>query len=252
MQSVRDRHKELVKEIDGLNETVSDAMRKAEDEFLQAYRAHMTEVHREIEELKAQLDESQRGISKDDEIQELEKETAWYREESAQLTAHVASLQKQKEYADERLRSINADRRRLRKQVKAAWRKRGEEKHDAWLKTRLQNEPEAGDVRPASSLESFYWQCLEAVKDNKDLDLDALRRAGNLMFNHQTPETNYDDAAPAAALPPVVPLREEIEPVSPKEKKKRPPRADLSQNVLELDDLTLDYLNTSPDTTKLS
>lgn len=111
---------ELRQTVDSFQLSVSDRLKKAEGEFLRAYRAHMVEVHRELQELRDKVSETQKSVLKDDEIQKLETESAWYRDEAAQLMAHLASMQKDKVAMQERLEAVNADRRWLRAQVKIA------------------------------------------------------------------------------------------------------------------------------------
>ena len=89
---------------------VSDVLSKAEDQFLQAYRAHMQGVHKEKMELEAKLQESENEQANDKQIQSLEKDRDWYKEQRNQLEGYVAAMQKVRfvsQWRKERCRAVS-------------------------------------------------------------------------------------------------------------------------------------------------
>ena len=99
MQDVRAQYAELKATLSTFQASVGDCLERAEAEFLQAYRAHMVEVHRELQQLRAQLGSAEASLRDDDGVRELEASGAWYRGEAAQQAAHVAALRKDRTYA---------------------------------------------------------------------------------------------------------------------------------------------------------
>ena len=98
MEDVRAQYAELKDTMSTFQVSVSECLSKAEAEFLQAYRAHMVEVHRELQGLRDKLSEAESSILKDDHIQQLERDGAWYRNEAAQQTAYIAAMDKDRSY----------------------------------------------------------------------------------------------------------------------------------------------------------
>lgn len=122
------------------NVKVSEVLAKAESEFLQAYRAHMVEVHKELQELRGKLAEAESSILKDDYIQQLERDCSWYRNEAAQLTAFVTAMDKDKNYMCRKLRALRNDRQWLSRQLKAS------KKQHKLLRAELEARVSAGAV----------------------------------------------------------------------------------------------------------
>ena len=66
MQDVRAQYAELKATLSTFQASVGDCLERAEAEFLQAYRAHMVEVHRELQQLRAQLGSAEASLRDDD------------------------------------------------------------------------------------------------------------------------------------------------------------------------------------------
>ncbi len=64
-----------------LNDKVSKVLQKQEKEFLGAYRAHMYQVQKELQSLRAKANEAEAKLKKNDKIRVLEEEKEWYRKE---------------------------------------------------------------------------------------------------------------------------------------------------------------------------
>ena len=119
MQDVRAQYATLAASLATFQASVGDCLKEAEAEFLQAYRAHMVEVHRELQQLRGQLRDAEEGLRDDAGVRDLEAQGAWYRGEAAQQAAHVAALAKDRTYARRKRRALDADRRHLRRQLEA-------------------------------------------------------------------------------------------------------------------------------------
>ena len=65
MEDVRAQYAELKDTMSTFQVSVSECLSKAEAEFLQAYRAHMVEVHRELQGLRDKLSEAESSMSVD-------------------------------------------------------------------------------------------------------------------------------------------------------------------------------------------
>lgn len=120
MDDVREQYADLRETMSTFQVSVSECLSKAEAEFLQAYRAHMVEVHRELQGLRDKLSEAESSILKDDHIQQLERDGAWYRNEAAQQTAYIAAMDKDRAYMRRKYSTLEADRRWLSRQLKAS------------------------------------------------------------------------------------------------------------------------------------
>jgi hypothetical protein len=120
MEDVRAQYAELKDTMSTFQVSVSECLSKAEAEFLQAYRAHMVEVHRELQGLRDKLSEAESSILKDDHIQQLERDGAWYRNEAAQQTAYIAAMDKDRSYMRRKYETLEADRKWLSRQLKAS------------------------------------------------------------------------------------------------------------------------------------
>ena len=101
-------YKELHAELDGFARSVSGQLGKAEQEFLQAYRSHMVEVHRELLELRSQLVAAEGSIQQDEHIRRLEEEMKWYRKEASYLHAYHSAMAKDKKFVLDKPLSITS------------------------------------------------------------------------------------------------------------------------------------------------
>ncbi|KAJ1451801.1 P-loop containing nucleoside triphosphate hydrolase protein [Pelagophyceae sp. CCMP2097] len=124
MEDVREQYEDLKKTMATFQVGLSECLAKAEAEFLTAYRAHMLEVHRELQELRDKLSEAESSILQDDSIQALERDGSWHfaaptSEIAAQQTAYIAAMQKDRLYMERKLDALDKDRGALSRQLKA-------------------------------------------------------------------------------------------------------------------------------------
>lgn len=71
-------HGKLSDVVGSLSDKVSGVLKKQEDEFLAAYRSHMFNVQRELQELRAKVNDSELQLKRDSKIRKLEEERDWY------------------------------------------------------------------------------------------------------------------------------------------------------------------------------
>ena len=71
MMEVRDKYGQLKEVMGTFNDKVSKVLSDAENQFLQAYRAHMTDVHRELQLLRSKLAEAETSLQKDEQVSEF-------------------------------------------------------------------------------------------------------------------------------------------------------------------------------------
>ena len=85
MSQVMKSFSRMNESVEGLGLNVKKLLRKQEKDFLAAYRAHMYKVQKELQDLRAKVDESELALKKNDKIQQLEKERDWFRREALRL-----------------------------------------------------------------------------------------------------------------------------------------------------------------------
>ena len=120
MKRVKELHGKLRRVVSTLSDKVSGVLMKQEREFLAAYRAHMYNVQKELQELRAKVDEEELALKKHEKIRKLEEERDWYRKEALRLDTFTTAMKKDLKYMKEKLESIEDDRSWLEKQLKAA------------------------------------------------------------------------------------------------------------------------------------
>ena len=120
MDRVRGLKSKLGTVVETLNDKVGAVLQKQRKEFLTAYRAHMYNVHKELEELRAKVDEAELAMQKNEKIHKLELERNWYRGEALRLDTFCSSMKKEMNYMKDRLCALEDDRNWLERQLKDA------------------------------------------------------------------------------------------------------------------------------------
>jgi hypothetical protein len=120
MERVRDEYKKMKKVVSSLSEKVSIVLSKQERDFLAAYRAHMYNVQKELQDLRNKVAEAETSLQKNDKVHKLEEERSWYRKEALRLDSFTTAMKKDLKYMKEKLESIEDDRNWLERQLKAA------------------------------------------------------------------------------------------------------------------------------------
>jgi hypothetical protein len=117
---VKNLHGKVSHLVDNLAGKLGLVLRKQEKDFLSAYRAHMYNVQKELQELRAKVDESELELRKNQKIVALQKERDWYRGEALRLDTFATNIKKDLKFMRERLTTIDEDRNWLERQLKAS------------------------------------------------------------------------------------------------------------------------------------
>ena len=117
---VKNLHGKVSHLVDNLAGKLGLVLRKQEKDFLSAYRAHMYNVQKELQELRSKVDESELELRKNQKIVALQKERDWYRSEALRLDTFATNIKKDLKFMRERLSTIDEDRNWLERQLKAS------------------------------------------------------------------------------------------------------------------------------------
>ena len=117
---VKNLHGKVSHLVDNLAGKLGLVLRKQEKDFLSAYRAHMYNVQKELQELRAKVDASELELRKNQKIVALQKERDWYRSEALRLDTFATNIKKDLKFMRERLTTIDEDRNWLERQLKAS------------------------------------------------------------------------------------------------------------------------------------
>ncbi|KAA0176374.1 hypothetical protein FNF27_02070 [Cafeteria roenbergensis] len=120
MGRVRELHEQLSDVVVTLNSKVSRVLHKQEQEFLSAYRGHMYSVQRELQTWKDKADAARLRQERDQRMQRLTEECAWFRKEALRLNKFTTALKRDVTALRERLGAVEEDRQWLSRQLKAA------------------------------------------------------------------------------------------------------------------------------------
>ena len=120
LKRVHNLHGKVSHLVDNLAGKLGLVLRKQEKDFLAAYRAHMYNVQKELQGLRAKVDESELELRKNQKIVALQKERDWYRSEALRLDTFATNIKKDLKFMRERLSTIDEDRNWLERQLKAS------------------------------------------------------------------------------------------------------------------------------------
>ncbi|GMH86845.1 hypothetical protein TrST_g12246 [Triparma strigata] len=120
MKRVYDEYNKLNEVVDQLGSKVSGVLAKQENEFLGAYRAHMYNVQRDLQSLRAEVVEKENALTNNEQMQKLEEECEWYRKESLRLDGLLGQSKKNEVFIKEKMAILEDDRNWLAKQLKSA------------------------------------------------------------------------------------------------------------------------------------
>lgn len=120
MDRVQDLHGQLSGVVGALSTKVAGVLKKQETEFLSAYRAHMYNVQRELQELRTKVKNAELQLQRDAKIKELTQERDWFRKEALRLDSYATSIKKEMQFMEDKLSSVEEDRAWLEKQLKNA------------------------------------------------------------------------------------------------------------------------------------
>jgi len=120
MRKVVELHDKLNLVAGSLSLKVGDVLKKQENEFLAAYRAHMYNVQKELQDLRNKVENAEFELQKDEKIKSLTQERDWFRTEALRLDTFGTALRKEVSLQKERIEELDNDRDWLRNQLKQA------------------------------------------------------------------------------------------------------------------------------------
>ena len=118
--NVQDLHGKVTHIVQNLSDKLGMVLKKQEKDFLSAYRAHMYNVQKELQNLRSKVDEAELAMKKDAKIVGLQKERNWFRKEALRLDGFATNIKKDLKFMREKLVTIEEDRNWLEKQLKAS------------------------------------------------------------------------------------------------------------------------------------
>ena len=120
LDRVEDLHGKVTHIVHNLSDKLGLVLKKQEKDFLAAYRAHMYNVQKELQNLRSKVDEAELAMKKDAKIVGLQKERNWFRKEALRLDSFSTNIKKDLKFMREKLLTIEEDRNWLEKQLKAS------------------------------------------------------------------------------------------------------------------------------------
>ena len=118
MKKVKDLHGQLQSTVTNLSSKIGCVIREREKDFLAAYRHHMYNVQKELQDAKQRVKEAEDAVKNNNQVRKLKRERDWYRNEAIRLDNAVQRLQDTLKEREEELRASREDQRWLEQQVK--------------------------------------------------------------------------------------------------------------------------------------
>ena len=103
LDRVEDLHGKVTHIVHNLSDKLGLVLKKQEKDFLAAYRAHMYNVQKELQNLRSKVDEAELAMKKDAKIVGLQKERNWFRKEALRLDSFSTNIKKDLKFMREKL-----------------------------------------------------------------------------------------------------------------------------------------------------
>lgn len=120
MRKVHDLHGQLRSTVSNLSDKVGLLLKEREKDFLAAYRHHMYNVQKELQEAKQKVREAENAMKNNDQIRKLKKERDWFRGEAIRLDNLAEDMKQTLISKQEKMEATDDDRAWLVKQLKNA------------------------------------------------------------------------------------------------------------------------------------
>lgn len=120
MRKVRSLHETLQDAVQDLNDKIAKLLLDREKDFLAAYRHHMYNVQKELQDAKKSVKEAKDELKNDNQIRSLKKERDWFRKEATRLDNLAETRKKDLEMLEVKLDQTRDDQSWLEKQLKTA------------------------------------------------------------------------------------------------------------------------------------
>lgn len=120
MRKVRDLHERLQDAVQDLNDKIAKLLLEREKDFLAAYRHHMYNVQKELQDAKKSVKEAKDELKNDNQIRSLKKERDWFQKSATRLDNLAEARKKDLENLQVKLDETRDDKTWLEKQLKTA------------------------------------------------------------------------------------------------------------------------------------
>lgn len=120
MKKVRDLHGQLQDTVSNLSTKITVLLREREKDFLAAYRHHMYNVQKDLQEAKRSVKKAKDDLRNNDQIKKLKKERDWFRNEALRLEKLSKTQEKEIDSIQLKTNTLREDRVWFEKQLKIA------------------------------------------------------------------------------------------------------------------------------------
>ena len=120
MKKVRDLHGQLQDTVSNLSTKITVLLREREKDFLAAYRHHMYNVQKDLQEAKRSVKKAKDDLRNNDQIKKLKKERDWFRNEALRLEKLSKTQEKEIDSIQLKTNTLREDRVWFEKQLKLA------------------------------------------------------------------------------------------------------------------------------------
>lgn len=120
MKKVRDLHGQLQDTVSNLSTKITVLLREREKDFLAAYRHHMYNVQKDLQEAKRSVKKAKDDLRNNDQIKKLKKERDWFRNEALRLEKMSKTQEKEIGSIQTKFNTLREDRVWFEKQLKIA------------------------------------------------------------------------------------------------------------------------------------
>jgi len=120
MKKVRDLHGQLQDTVSNLSTKITVLLREREKDFLAAYRHHMYNVQKDLQDAKRSVKKAKDDLRNNDQIKKLKKERDWFRNEALRLEKLSQTQEKEIDSIQVKFNTLRDDRVWFEKQLKVA------------------------------------------------------------------------------------------------------------------------------------
>ena len=120
MKKVKDLHGQLQLTVGSLSDKIGVLLKEKEKNFLAAYRNHMWNVQKELQEAKIKVKEAENAVKNNNQVRKLKQERDWFQNEAIRLDNLVKDLKEKLKEKNEEIKESVDDRAWIERQLKNA------------------------------------------------------------------------------------------------------------------------------------
>ena len=120
MKKVKDLHGQLQLTVGSLSDKIGILLKEKERNFLAAYRNHMWNVQKELQEAKIKVKEAENAVKNNNQVRKLKQERDWFQNEAIRLDNLVKELKEKLKEKNEEIKESIDDRAWIERQLKNA------------------------------------------------------------------------------------------------------------------------------------